>query len=84
MPPYIFLSILINIWILNVHHTKCLALPNNVDVSLHYAFYCNDKEVTILNNKIVQVLILKRFHLENSQYNWAQNVLNCSPINFPL
>ena len=30
----------------------------------------------------MQAFILKHFHLENSQYNRAQNVLNCSPINF--
>ena len=30
----------------------------------------------------MEAFILKHFHLENSQYNRAQNVLNCSPINF--
>ena len=85
--PTFFLSILINIWILNVHHTICLALPNQVDVSYMFCpiiihFFGNDKEITILKNKIMQAFILKHFHLENTQYNRAQNVLNCSPINF--
>ena len=50
--------------------------------ALSLYFFGNDKEVTILKNKIMQAFILKHFHLENSQYNRAQNVLNCSPINF--
>ena len=49
----------------------------------HYTFLVMTRKLQFSRIRfLMQAFILKHFHLENSQYNRAQNVLNCSPINF--